>query len=129
MYNESVLMVSTNGAAPEASLLFTPINILSVKNSHLDIEYAAGIDWLYENGKLKLLPGSAATSMTTAALYPVSCSVGVDCFQKVGGGYVLWQEGHYFHDRQLAVTYTHSGTGMEWPNPAICRNQSAEYDR
>jgi len=43
MYNESVLMVSNNGAAPEASLLFPPISILSVKNSHLDIEYFQGI--------------------------------------------------------------------------------------
>ena len=117
MYNESVLMVSSNGVAPEASFLFTPITILSVKNSHLNIEYTAGIEWIYENGKLKLLPGARAPFMTMNDLYPVSCTVWVDCFYKVGEGYVLWQEGHYFHDRQLAVTYTHSGIGWNGPVP------------
>jgi len=43
------------------------------------------------------------------------------------GGYVLWQEGHYFHDRQLAVTYNHSGAVWHGQS-AICRNQPSEYD-
>jgi hypothetical protein len=106
MHNESVMMISSNGGLPEAALLFEPIQILSVRNSHLDVTYAEGVDWTYANGVLKLTAGSSAPSMTAAELYPTSAIPGWTQ-NKVGGGYVLFQEGTYFHDRQLAVTYTH----------------------
>lgn len=102
MLNESVLMVSRNGQAPEAQLLFKPKKILSVKNSGLDITYQEGKDWKFENGKLILLPGSKAIFMSDKQLYPDSAR-----FPKLGGGYIFHTEGTFFHQHQLAVSYTH----------------------
>ncbi len=116
MYNESVLMVSDSGKAAEAALLFPPATILSVKSANLDTVFQPGVDWSYANGKLKLMTGSKAAFLTTTALYPATSTPGWD-MPKVGGGYVLFQEGHYFHDRQLAVTYTHARNLWKGPVP------------
>ncbi|MEI7502782.1 MAG: SGNH/GDSL hydrolase family protein [Paludibacter sp.] len=116
MYNESVLMVSTDGVVPaEASLLFLPVKILSVKNSTLTKEYVENVDWVYDNGKLKLLAGSSAAFLTNSQLYPSVSSTTTK--PKKGGGFVLFSEGHYFHDLQLAVTYTHQPNVWNGPIP------------
>ena len=86
MYNESVLMVSTNGQPAEASLLFIPIKILSVKNAALNVTYVENVDWKFENGKLKLLPGSSAPYLTNAQLYPTTSESNTQ--PKIDGGYI-----------------------------------------
>lgn len=52
--------------------------------------------------------------MTTADLYPTTAG---NTQAKMGGGYVLFYEGHYFHDRQLVVTYTHKANVWNGPVP------------
>lgn len=104
MYNESVLMISKDGKPAEAKLLFKPGRIISVKNSALNIEYKKGADWEFKNGKLILLPGSNAVSMTYSELYPDSTKKG---FPAKTGGKIFHQEGAFFHEHQLAVTYKH----------------------
>lgn len=105
MYNESVLMISKDGKPAEAPLLFKPKRILFVKNSGLDIEYKKDIDWEFKDGKLRLLPGSKAVFMTYEALCPDSTK---KSFPAKNGGRVLHQEGIFFHEHQLAVTYKHA---------------------
>ncbi len=114
MYNESVMMISKDGKQPEARLLFTPKRILKVTSSGLDKEYRKGIDWEYKDGKLYLLPGTSAVSMTGAELAPDSGR-----FKRVGGGYVLHQEGAFFHQHQLAVTYKHRKNQWKGPLPVF----------
>ena len=114
MYNESVLMTSRNGELPSSTLLFAPEKILSVKNSALNITYKKGVDWTYENGQLKLLKGSKAAYMTTAELFP---DKGI--FPKKDGGFVLYKEGSFFHEHQLAVTYKHARNVWDGPIPAF----------
>lgn len=115
MYNESVLMVSPDSVSPaEASLLFPPLKIISVKDASLETTYTENIDWVYANGKLRLLPGSKAVFMTNQQLYPTTKGATMD---KIGGGYVLFYEGHYFHDKQLAVTYAHEKNVWKGPIP------------
>ncbi|MBF0432221.1 MAG: SGNH/GDSL hydrolase family protein [Fibrobacteria bacterium] len=121
MYNESVLMMSSDGGAPQAKLLFTPLDILSVKSSSLDVEYAEGVDWVWEDGVLKLLSGSSAVSLTEAELYP--STPGGNTFPRAGGGYILYSEGNFFHGKQLAVTYTHEG-GL-WMGPVPVYQEKA----
>ena len=60
IYNESVTMVKDSDMVAEAVLLFDPVEIISVKNAHLDILYQENIDWILENGKLKLTENSSA---------------------------------------------------------------------
>jgi len=116
MINESVLMVSNGTESPEARLLFPAIKILSVKSAALNKTYKEGVDWVYANDTLRLLPGSSAPSLTTQQMYPTENRRGWT-FPKRGGGFVLFQEGHYFHDHQLAVTYTHKKGLWKGPIP------------
>lgn len=107
MYGESLLMVSENGSPAAASLLFNPDEVLSVMNSHLDIQYREGVDWTLEGRTLKLLPGSSIPFMQEQEFYPAAPEEG-ESFPRVGGGYVLFHEGTFFHDHQITVTYKHS---------------------
>lgn len=116
MINESVIMVANGTELPKVRLLFPAIKILSVKNTALNKEYKEGVDWTYEKEFLRLLPSSSAPSMTLDQLYPKEKKEGWT-FPKVGGGFVRWREGHYFHDRQLCVTYTHEKNLWEGPVP------------
>ena len=104
MHDESVLMISREGKPAEAALLFKPKKIISVKNAGQNIEYKEGIDWEYKDGKLRLLPNSKAIFMADSELYPDSTR---KSFPKQGGGRILFNEGSFFHEKQLAVTYKH----------------------
>src|SRR5665213_285108 len=88
MYNESVLMISKDGELPVANLLFKPDQILSVRNSALNIDYVEGVDWECKNLQLSLLKGSKAAFLTESQLYPDTSE---NAFPKRGG----------------AVSYTH----------------------
>ncbi|THF76219.1 S-layer homology domain-containing protein [Cohnella fermenti] len=117
MYDESLLMVSADGAMPEASLLFEPTDILSVRSARLDKTFVEGEDWEYSEGKLRLLPGSSIPYMTEAELYPVQPAPN-ESVDKRGGGAVLLKEGSFFHDRQIVVTYKHAEGEWEGPTPS-----------
>lgn len=114
MYNESVLMVSKVGEFPSAQLLFKPDKIRSVKNAALNITYKKGKDWTFENGRLILLKSSKAVYMTTGQLYPQEGR-----FVKKGGGFLLFSEGSFFHEHQLAVTYKHAANAWDGPVPVF----------
>ncbi len=116
MFNESVMMIETEKELPSAKLLFTPIKIISVKNSALSIEYKEGVDWEYKNGKLWLLKSSKAIFMSQKELYPDTSS---HSFPKKGGGLILFNEGAFFHNKQLAVTYTHASSVWKGPIPTF----------
>ncbi|BBH22100.1 hypothetical protein Back11_34450 [Paenibacillus baekrokdamisoli] len=121
MYNESLLMVSTSSELPEAKLLFVPTNpsSMTVKDALLGTTYVQGTDWTYDSSTntIKLTSGSAAAYMNSTEFYPVSAPTGCFLVGKVGGGSVLGCEGHYFHDRQLVVTYTHHSNVWLGPIP------------
>ncbi len=116
MYNESVLMISKDGELPVANLLFKPDKILSVRNSALNIDYKEGLDWEYNNGQLSLLKGSKAAYLTDTQLYPDTSE---NAFPKRGGGLILFREGSFFHNHQLAVTYTHDADLWKGPVPVF----------
>jgi lysophospholipase L1-like esterase len=105
MHNESVMMISRDGKPGEASLLFKPKRILKVTNPGQNITYQEGVDWEFRDGKLRLLPGSKAVYTTDTELYSAN---GKRTFPKKGGGTILFSEGSFFHEKQLAVTYTHA---------------------
>lgn len=120
MWYESCLVVSHERSEPQASLLFEPKEIISVHHSRLDLEYAEGRDWICENGKLKFPAGTAIPVMSHKELYFEEELQG-QTMPAREGGHLLFHEGSFFHDRQIAVTYKHSGKGWRGPIPA---NQS-----
>lgn len=121
MYNEAVMMVSPNGGAPIATLLFEPEEILSVRSAGLGKVYQENIDWVFENGILKLTPNSSIPFMTEQDLY-FDTYIPDLTMPKNGGGAVIYREGSFFHDRQIVVTYTHPAGQWKGPVP-----QSAKH--
>lgn len=115
--NESALIVARDGELPEARLMYPPTEIVAVKNARLDTEYEEGVDWTFENGKLRLTAQSRIPFMTEDELY-LPEYIPNDSMPKKGGGAVLYREGSFFHDRQIAVTYKHAGT-WNGPRPAF----------
>ncbi|MFD0714683.1 DUF5722 domain-containing protein [Paenibacillus sp. GCM10027626] len=116
MNDESVLMISEDGSLPEASLLFAPTNIVSVRNARHDLTYEEGRDWVFSEGKLKLTANSRIPFMTYAQMYPDEEAT-FETMPKKGGGYVIYREGSYFHDRQINVTYEHAPNVWTGPKP------------
>lgn len=123
VYAESVLLVQREGELPEAPLLYTPERVISVCDAHGVAEYREGVDWVVEGRTLKLLPGTAARFVRHETLFPASPgeTPGTTC-ERAGGGWLLLLgttpdgsgDYRYFHDRQLAITYTHR---ERWPGP------------
>jgi lysophospholipase L1-like esterase len=116
VYDESVLMVANSLGVPEAGLLFEPTSIMSVKDSTLQNEYKEGADWKFADGKLRLLPGTKAAYLTKEQLY--RREPGEHTQPKAdGNGYLYFSEGHFFHERQLFVTYRRGAGRWEGPVP------------
>jgi lysophospholipase L1-like esterase len=61
--DESVLLLSTGGAAPTGKLLFAPRRILSVKGSSLETTYAEGRDFSVDGDRIVGAPGSKIPTM------------------------------------------------------------------
>lgn len=118
--NESVQMISTSGGVAQAPLLYVPTGSIVVKNSALTTTYTQGTDWTYDatSNSIRLTAGSAAASMTSAEFSPSTAPTGCFLVSKPAGGSALGCEGAYLHNRQLAVSYTHAGTGWTGAAPA-----------
>jgi len=123
--DESVLMVADGAGRPEAGLLYEPAQILSVKDSALRTTYREGTDWEFAGGKLRLLPGTTAAHVTRDQLYR---SEPGDFTQPRadGDGYLFFSEGHFFHERQLFVTYKRGADGWNGPVPQIQESRLPE---
>lgn len=113
VHHESVLMIARKGEIPHARLAYAPTEILSVMSTRLDAEYEAGVDWTFDNGKLRLTERSRIPCLTEEEMYP-SRHVPLESMPKKGGGAVLFREGSFFHDRQIVVTYRHAD---KWNGP------------
>lgn len=100
------------GQPPTATLLFPPENIIEVKSANGQFTYQEGIDYTVNKltGVFALLPGTAIPSKSYGEVYPPSSS---SLPNKIGhkrgdeNTFLIFSEGRYFHDLQVAVTYTH----------------------
>ena len=91
-------------------MLYNAAEILSVKNSKLNITYEEGIDYTYANGKITLTKNSRIHTFQYGDIYFNSGHDNNRWALKSGLGYkyTLFYEGTYFHENQIAVTYLHS---------------------
>ena len=103
IYDESLTMVEKDGIA-EASLLYTPSENLSVTSADKLHVYEEGRDYQIQGNTLSLTPDSRIFRFTEADLCFETPLPG-QCFPTRDGRYSLFGEGHFFHDRQIAVTY------------------------
>ena len=100
------------GEAAWARLLFPPDKILSVRSSNGTATYEEGKDFVLEkrDGVLRLLPGSKIPFKTPGEMYPPATSNLPKYKHKRGDPdtWLIFSEGHFFHDLQVDVTYTHA---------------------
>ena len=105
-YLESVLAVEEeDGSIAPIDLLYPIEEILVVKNASLNVIYEAGKDYSTENGKLIVHKTGSIPRMTYAEFHPTT---GTNGFEDRDGGYVQWQEGAWYHSKQIVVTYRHA---------------------
>lgn len=103
IYDESLTMVWKDGIA-EAPLLCEPEKILSVTSADKTMEYEEGKDWEIRGNILCLIQGSRIFAFEEEELVFDEEKPG-ECFEMKDGRFSLFHEGHFFHDRQISVTY------------------------
>ena len=108
--NESVLLLlNEDGNFDDKSLLFDAEEIISVRNSALNIKYTEGNDYMLVNGKLRLNVTSAYAKVAYNEYY-INYVQDWASLRCINGGYLYYSEGSYYHNHQIAVTYRHKGT-------------------
>ena len=103
VYGESFTMYRDKNGEISAKFLYEPAEILEVRNSGLDVLYEEGKDYFLKDGKLYLTENTAITFMEYEEIFLKEAIEG-KCFP-YPDGYLFFTEGHFFHDRQIAVTY------------------------
>ena len=114
IYNETGMFYGEEG---EISLIYSPDEILSIKDYGLEKTYVLGKDYLVINGKIKRTKDSSIPFATHDFLYlknKASVEIGVEksrCPDYVEGyDFINYSEGSYFTGKQISITYTHSDT-------------------
>jgi len=101
--DESLTMVEKNGIS-EAPLLFVPDEILSVTSADKTIEYYQEKDWTVNKNLFCLTKESSIFRFQEDDVLFDEEKPG-KCFATKDGRYSLFSEGHFFHDRQICITY------------------------
>jgi lysophospholipase L1-like esterase len=114
MKGESLFFIQENAETrPEAALLFPAKEVLAVVQPHTGLVYSEGTDYVLtnDNAKLTLPEGSRILFRTRDEMYPPADSEHSYPAKRDSDRHMLFGEGHFFHDQQVEVTYTHE-TGL-----------------
>lgn len=112
MFEESLFFAEKNvGKSPTASLLFLPEDIDSIKSANGEIVFEEGKDFSVDKkiGIIQLLPNSKIPNKKLVEMYPAKDSNLPKYGHKRGSPdtFLIFGEGHFFHDLQVTITYTH----------------------
>ena len=100
-YQESVLPVmGENYEFAPIQLLYPIEEIIEVKSATLTKTYEEGYDYGVADGKLVIDPDGDIPIMSYQEFHPTTGQ-----FPSKKGGYLCFNEGSYFHERQIVVTY------------------------
>ncbi|HGE70933.1 TPA: SGNH/GDSL hydrolase family protein [Candidatus Poribacteria bacterium] len=116
MESESLFFVQKDeNELPNDTLLFIPDKILSVKSASRDILYNEGKDYIInQEGIISLPKGSRIPFKTAEEMRPAPNSPNSIPACRDGKSHLLFGEGHFFHDMQIEISYTHKET---WKAP------------
>jgi lysophospholipase L1-like esterase len=126
MFAESVLFVQDDpGGPPQASLLFPPKRIVSVRDPSGAITYREGRDFLWKPGtnEIVLPPGSAIAFRKPQDLRRPARTQRYALTHRDGKGEILFGGGHEYHDMQATVTYEHDPGAWKGPRPVFAGDQ------
>ena len=115
VYGESFTMYREKDGGISARFLYQPEEIIEVRSANLEILYKEGRDYLLLDGKLVLPETTSIPFMEYEEIYMKERLPG-KCFA-YPDGYLLFSEGHFFHDRQIAVTYRCKRGGWQGYTP------------
>ncbi|MCW8131306.1 MAG: SGNH/GDSL hydrolase family protein [Planctomycetota bacterium] len=128
MHGEALFFAEcAEGEASSAALLFPPERVLAVRSANGETAYEEGKDYVLDQaaGVLKLAPGSRIPSKKLGEMYPPADSKLPKIGHKRGEPKtcLIWSEGHFFHDLQVSVTYTHAVGAWKGYVPAFAGEQ------
>jgi lysophospholipase L1-like esterase len=101
------------GKNDEATFLFDPIEIISVRSSSLETEYVLGKDYEIVGNKIRLCENTAIPYFTEEEYYPQEEIKGrvFQCSLE-GKNFIYFGESDTFIKKQIAVTYTAKKTKL-----------------
>lgn len=116
VFAESVMFFPSprTGELEPAPLFYPADEIIGVTSSDFMIEYKEKQDYYLKNGQLYRAPESRIPAMTYDEYYLKEPSFVSIASVEAPGRYVRYEPGGFYHKRQLAVTYRHSG---HWDGP------------
>ena len=121
VYAESLTFVRDEDGYAEAPLLYAPKRIISVTDAREEREYAEGADYVVTDHGIALTPGSGIFCFEREELFPTFPEPGR--YFPAADRNVFFIEGHFFHDRQVSVTY--EARENDWaghrPRPSLDR--------
>ena len=110
VHHESVMLLEdADGHIQDIPLLYQADQIYRVRSSDLQTDYAPDIDFRLVDGKL-FVPPLSTLPRTRHDAYYLQEKIEGQSFPlnpAIGSGYIAFGEGSAFHQKQLAVTYTH----------------------
>lgn len=126
-HRESVLFVQEEGESHATARLFFPASeVLAIHSADGTTRYELGADVeLSADGRqLTLTNDSRIPRLCAAELYPAAGSER-SISHKSGdpSRFVLFDNGHWFHDQQVEVTYRHPPETWPGPTPRFAGNQ------
>lgn len=116
VYDESVMVVENEyGTIPLQTLSYDILEIVSVKNAQLTIEYVAGKDYTVQDGMLKIEEDGSIYRFAYDKFYSKDIHSLDDKAFPTNDGFTIWREEDFFHKRQISVTYTHRASNIYRP--------------
>lgn len=104
-YYESVLPVENEyGGVDPINLLYPIEEIISVQNAEMTKTYQEGVDYTVSKGRLIIADDGSIPLVSYTEFYPLTGTAG---FESNEGGYICFQEGTWFHSKQIVITYKH----------------------
>ena len=113
--NETVFVIDRGETK---KLLYPATEIISVTSYNGSITYTEGVDYVLDNGGIKILEGSSIPEITSAVYYNNTSNPAIQVNHNGTPTWVYWGEGDTMTKYQVSVTYKHESTweGFEQPN-------------
>ncbi len=127
IYGESLTFVKEKGIA-KAPLMFEAQEIVKVESANMLHLYQEGVDYIFEDNHIVLTPDSRIFSFEYEDIY-FREKGDKPCFKEQSGGYILFREGHFFHDRQVAVTYKCKNGQWKGIKPSFASNLTRTFKK
>ncbi len=105
IWDETFMMMKDENGVAEAPFLFPPIEVLQVTSYNGKTVFEKDVDWTVADGKLRLTANSRIHAYTYDELYPIEKPEDADSFP-MNDRFLLFGEGGFFIDNQIAVRYT-----------------------